>query len=125
MITTPPSPVPPWHRPVVSPTSETLSTDGAISLATLTTYLNQTAPSDPEDELVPYVAVLPDGNYNQQTKDIIIPATAVENTALWRVNGNFVGFIALLFDDVRQSVSLKWDGAGWHFIGGNAGKTDS
>lgn len=123
MITSAPSPVPPWHRPVVSPEHQLLTTDGAISLASQTTYLSQTTKKDPETD--PYVATLEDGNYDQQTKDLQIKAVDVENTAPWRVTGNFVDAIALGFDDVHQSASLKWDGSAWHMIGGNAQKLDS
>lgn len=122
--TCPPSPIPPWHRPVVSPITDTLVEDGFISLQTATTFLNQTADKDVEDPTVAYTATLADGNYIQQRKMIQIPAAAVESTALWRVTGNFVGFVSLLFNKLGHSAELIWDGAGWHFNGGNAEKED-
>lgn len=125
LIVQAPSKVPPWHRPVISPSKETLTEDGTISLNVQTTYLDQTTPKDAEDLTVPYEVVLEDGNYDQQTKDIQIPSPSVENTAVWRVTGNFVGFVALGFNDVCQSVGLKWDGSAWHYMSGNAQKLDS
>lgn len=123
--TFPPSPVPPWHRPPVAPVTHTLVEDGAISLNTNITYLNQTAPKDAEDETVPYIATIGAPLYPQQRKTIMIPATAVEDTAVWRVTGNFVGFVALKFDKFGQSVELMSGGDGyWMVLGGNATKED-
>lgn len=126
MFTTiPPSPTPPWDRLAVAPIAQTLTEDGEASLTTQTTYLNQTAPKDVDDESVPYDVTLPDGTYNQQTKQFIIPATAVETTARWRVTGNFIDFVALEFDSVHQLAGLVWDGSRWHMATGNATKADS
>jgi hypothetical protein len=122
--TCPPSPIAPWQRPTVSPITDTLVGAGAISLATVTTYLNQTAPADEEDPTVAYGVTLADGNYKQQRKIIQVPAPAVPGTALFRVTGNFVGFVSLLFDDYGQSVELIWDGYGWHKVAGNATAED-
>lgn len=121
----PPSPVPPWHRPVVAPIAQTLTEDGTISLNTLTTYLSQTTPKDDGDLLDPYVVVIPDGNWNGQTKNILIPATDVATTAVWKVTGNFVGFVALGFNDTNQSVGLEWNHGAWAYMSGNAQKIDS
>jgi hypothetical protein len=123
-MNTPTSPIPPWHRPIVTPVVDTLVGDGAISLATDTSYLAQTAPKNPSDLTVPYVVTLADGNYKRQHKQIFIPADKVENTAKWRVTGNFVGFVSLFFDDVGQSAILMWDGSGWHKVGGQATTED-
>ncbi len=120
----PPSPVPPWHRPTVSPVTDTLVADGNISINTATTYLNQTADKNLSDPTEAYEAVLADGNYKQQRKMIQIPASAIESTALWRVTGNFVGFVSLKFNSLGHSAELIWDGEGWHFNGGNAEKED-
>ena len=116
----PPSPIPPWHRPTVQPVTHSLVEDGTISLNTNLTYLNQTTPKDAGDESVPYVAVLPNGNYKQQRKTIVIPAESVAETSIWSVTGTFVGFTSLTFNDLGTSVELMWDGNGWQYIGGNA-----
>jgi hypothetical protein len=96
-----------------------------VSLNTNTTFLNTTTPKDAGDPAVPYIATLADGNYLQQRKSIMVPAATVENTALWRVTGNFVGFVSLLFDAIGTSAELIWDGAGWQYLGGNATKEDA
>jgi hypothetical protein len=108
---------------VVSPITDTLIVDGAISLNTSTTFLNSTEPKDPSDLSVPRIAVLPDGNFIQQRKMILIPAASVNNTAVWRVTGNFVDAVSLKFDQFGQSSELVWDGTKWHVIG-NATKED-
>ena len=123
--TCPPSPIPPWHRPTVMPITHTLVEDGAISLNTNTTYLDCVTLKNPGDPTEPYIATLADGNYQQQRKAIMIPAGSVAETAPWRVTGNFVGFVSLGFNDVGQSVELIWDGAGWHYVSGNAIKEDA
>lgn len=121
----PPSPVAPWQRPAVSPVAQTLAGDGTASLSAVMTYLDSTTPKDAEDESVPYVVALPDGNHKQQMKNFQIPTASIENSARWRIEGNLVGFIALGLDSVCQSASLQWDGAAWHMIGGNAQKLDA
>jgi len=120
----PPSPVPPWHRPVVAPIAQTIIGDDTISLNELTSYLDQTTPKDAEDPTVPYELVLPDGNYSEQTKCLMIPGASIDDTAVWHVSGNFAGFIGLQFDDVHQAINLKWGNGAWHAMGGNALKTD-
>lgn len=124
MKTRPPSGTPPWHRPTLSTVQDVIASDGVISLSTNTTFLNQTAPKDQNDLTVAYEATIPDGNYIDQRKMIQIQGDAVENTALWRVFGNFVGFVTALLDKDGQSLELVWDGKGWHKIGGNATAED-
>lgn len=123
--TFPPSPTPPWSRPPINPITHTLTDEGEISLGTLTTYLNQTAPIDSEDETIPYVVTLADGSYLQQRKVIQIPGSAIENTARWRVTGTFAGFVSLLLDRLGHSAELIWDGSAWHLSGGNATREDA
>lgn len=120
----PPSPTPPWHRETVSPVAQTLVGDGIASLSSTMTYLAQTAPKDPEDTAVPYVVTLPDGNHKQERKDFQIPSAYIEETAKWRVEGSFAGFIALGLDNLGQQAVLSWDGAAWHLIGGSATKLE-
>jgi len=117
-----PSPTPPWHRPVQSPNTETLTSDGTISLNTDVTYLEtDVLKTDPAD---PYVAVLPNGNYLRQIKRIYVPKAFENSTAPWRLTGTFVGFLQLLFDNIGRAAVLEWDGEGWHLIGGNATPQD-
>lgn len=121
----PPSPVAPWQRPAVSPVAQTLAGDGTASLSAVMTYLDSTTPKDAEDESVPYVVALPDGNHKQQMKNFQIPSASIENSARWRVEGNFAGFIALELDSLGQQAVLSWDGAAWHLIGGSATKSEA
>lgn len=120
-----PSPIPPWHRPVVSPNVETLTEDdddGTLSLTMDTTYLNtDTLKETPTD---PYVVALPDGNFKRQCKRIYIPKDKENSTAPWKVTGTFVGFTYLQLDTLGRAAVLEWDGAGWHLIGGNAEPKD-
>lgn len=126
--TFPPSPIPPWHRPVVSPVTQTLLDGGVISLNVNTTYLNQTTPKNPEDLAEAYECSLADGNYPQQRKTIQIWPAAVSTTAVWRVTGNFVDAVALRFDKLGQACDLIWagdaEGGSWSVLGGNATKED-
>lgn len=125
--TFPPSPTPPWARPVVSPVNHTLVEDGAISLNTITTFLNSTEPKAEVDDVVPpHIATIAAPNHSGQRKIIQIQSGTVENTVVWRVNGNFVGFVALQLDSLGQSVELLSAEDGfWHVIGGNAEKLDA
>jgi len=120
-----PSPIPPWHRPVVSPNVETLTEDndnGTMSLSMDTTYLNTSVLKQNHED--PYVVALPDGNYKRQIKRIYIPKAIENTTAPWKLTGTFVGFAWLRFDNIGRAAVLEWDGAGWHLIGGNAAPND-
>jgi hypothetical protein len=118
-----PSPVPPWHRPVQSPTTqeinESLIADG-ISLNTDVTYLNSSVPLNAEDLTAPYVVALPNGNYKRQIKRIFIKRPDNNPTAVFSITGTFIGFTSLLMKDIATAAVLEWDGLGWHLIGGNA-----
>ena len=124
--TCPPSQIPPWARPPVSPITHTLVEDGPISLNTNTTYLDSTTPKDEDDASVPYIATLGAPLYPQQRKTIMIPASTVATTALWKVTGPFVGFVSLLFNDIATVVELVSSEDGyWCYLGGTALKQDS
>jgi hypothetical protein len=124
--TCPPSLIPPWHRPPVSPITHTLVDEGAVSLNTNTTYLDSTTPKDSEDLSVPLIATIGAPLYPQQRKTIMIPAATVATTAVWKVTGSFVGFVSLLFNDLATVVELVASEDGyWEFLGGSALKQDS
>lgn len=122
-----PSPTPPWHRPVQSPSTQSMNGenyDNVISLTMDTTYLDTDTWKDADDHTVPHVAELPDGNYKRQIKRLYVPKDKENTTALWQVTGTFVGFATLKFDNIGRAAVLEWDGAGWHLIGGNAQPMD-
>ncbi len=119
-----PSPLPPWHRPITSPNTETFTEDndgGTLSLTADVSYLNTIVAKDADAD---YEAVLPDGNYQRQIKRIFIPKAIESTTKTWSVSGTFVGFATLKFDTTGRSAVLEWDGTGWHLIGGNAQPLD-
>lgn len=112
----PPSPTPPWSRPVQSPATQTITGDDNISLTMDVTYLDSTTVG-----AAPYEVTLPDGNYKRQMKRIYIPGKNQATTAEFRVTSpNFVGFTSLLFNSIGTSAVLEWDGSAYHLIGGNA-----
>lgn len=123
--TCPPSPIPPWHRPVQSPVVQTLNEDlvaDGISMNVDVTYLDSIVPLDAGDLSAAYQVALPNGNYQRQIKRIFVVAANALTTAAFEVTGTFVGFSKLRFftDENGMSAVLEWDGAGWHVIGGNA-----
>ncbi len=124
MSTPVPSPLPPWHRDNYTGITETLDGDGEASIGCDTTYLSSIVPKDEDDSDVPYLVTLPDGTVQRQTKTIHVPAGNAATTAKFKVTGTFVGFSALLFSTIAWSAMLQWDGAGWHWIGGNAQQID-
>lgn len=120
-----PSPTPPWHRPVQSPNTETLTEDndaGTISLNTDVTYLEtELLKATPDD---PYVVALPNGNFKRQSKRIFVPKSFELTTAPWQVTGTFCGFGYLLFSTLGRAAVLEWDGEGWQLTGGNVEPKD-
>lgn len=122
----PPSPTPPWARPVQSPSIQYLYDDTSvgdeITLNEDTTYLVSTTPKDPLDLDVPYELLLPDGTYPRQTKRIYVQKTNSLTTAKWQVTGTIVGCTSLVFDTIGWSAVLEWDGSGWQQVGGNCGR---
>ena len=120
-----PSPVPPWHRPVQSPDTQTINeslVEDGISLNNDVTYLDSIVPFDSTNEALAYEVTLPDGNYKRQIKRIFIPNANYGTTAAFEVVGTIVGATKLRFDKETggTSVVLEWDGSAWHLIGGNA-----
>lgn len=120
-----PSPTPPWHRPTLSPQTETFTEDndaGTLSLTMDVSYLDSAVlKAAPED---PYVAVLPDGNSKRQTKRLFIASDKAQTSAPWKITGRFADFGWLLFTKATglggMSAVLEWDGAAWFQLGGNA-----
>lgn len=119
-VNAPPSPLPPWLRPVSSPVTEELTAAGAISLTTDTTYLN--ASSADIDQ--PFICPLADGNYIRQIKRVYVKGSKVSaGSATWTITGTFAGFTSATLDSTGSSLVLEWDGDAWHMIGGNATAT--
>lgn len=110
----PPSPIPPWHRPVQSPVVQTMTEDGAVSLTTDVTYLKIGAGAGGK------AITLPDGNYKRQIKRVMIPGDQIYDTATWTMTVTGAGFTSMVFDATGTSAVLEWDGAAWQMIGGNA-----
>lgn len=122
----PPAPIPPWHRPVVSPTNQEINEDlvnNGISLNTDVTYLISNVPKNSLDAAEAYQVAIPNGNYKRQIKRIFIPKANELTTAAFEITGEFLGFTKLRFDKEERGVSavLEWVGDGWSLIGGNAG----
>lgn len=114
----PPSPVPPWARPVQSPVVETLTEDNSgatISLTTDLTYLKSEVIGDE-----PYSAVLPDGKYKRQEKTLMIPAEILATAADWLVTGAFADATGYKFTRIGPLARFLWDGDAWFLVGGNA-----
>lgn len=115
--TTVPSPLPPWHRPVLSPTVQTLFDTGTITLGCKLTFLNH----ELENPANPVSVTLPDGNWIDQEKSLMIPTDLISGTETFNVYGTFAGgFTQLIFNTIGFSADLRWDGKGWQLIGGNA-----
>jgi hypothetical protein len=111
----PPSPIPPWDRSVQSPLQDILVQNGTLLLDPAVSLLEALAP------LGPFAVVLPNGNPRQAYKEIYIPGGSVTGTATWVVSGTFsAGFTQLTFNQLATSAFLRWDGAGWQIVGGNA-----
>jgi hypothetical protein len=110
-----PSQTPPWDAAMQATAPQYLYDAGAIVLGLPITFLDNT--SQPAE---PLAVTIPDGNYVRQTKQIVVPAANELTTSSFRVTGNFVGFVSLLFSTIGTSAVLVWDGAGWHLQGGNA-----
>ena len=117
-----PSPTPPWHRPTVSPLTNSIYGDGPISLTADTTYLNSKEIKMVDGVETPYVVTLPNGNHRRQTIQIFIETANLANqeTAQFNVTGTFAGFTSLTFNSVNFSAVLEWSGSHWVLVGGNA-----
>lgn len=116
----PPSPLPPWQRPTMSPNTQVLvdNTVAQIVLDPDITFLNQPSPDSP---LVVNTVALPNGNNVKQTKRIFIPSQTIATSATWLVKGTFAGgFTTLQFDRLGFNALLEWEGSAWSMIGGNA-----
>jgi hypothetical protein len=112
----PPSPLPPWARPVQSTVTQLLQDAGNISLNNQTTFLDAGAGSG-------LAITIPDGNYVDQYKTIQVVSARVGVSAdceTWTLAGTFAGFTTLTFDNIGYIAQLKWDGDAWVFLSGNA-----
>lgn len=118
----PPSPTPPWARPVQSPQVQIITGDDTIDLTKDTTYLDSVTPKDPLDPTTPYTVTLPNGNSLRQFKRIYIKDTNISpaTTAIFLMTGNISSYSTLKFDAVGISAILEWTGTKWTIISGNA-----
>lgn len=111
--TWPPSPTPPYARPVQSPLVQELLDAGTIMLTMNITKLNSSSATA-------LTAVLPNGNYVGQLKTIIIPNAAVATSATWNITGTFTLATTITLSQIAVAAVLEWEGAAWVLIGGNA-----
>lgn len=124
--TCPPSPTPPWHRPVQSPNTQEINestVSGGISLNTDVTYLHSEVPLSAGDLSLAYQVALPDGNYKRQIHRIMVRGDVVLTTAAFEVtSAKIVGASKLRFSNIAKGMNavIEWDGYKWHVIGGNA-----
>jgi hypothetical protein len=112
-----PQPEPPWLRPIQSPFVQVLTGNGNIDLGPqITTFQQGTAQADGN----PYVIALPNGNYQGQTKTVIIPGINAPSTAPAFITGVFTGTISYLLNSAATMAVFLWDGSAWALAGGNA-----
>lgn len=116
----PPSPIPPWHRPVQSGRVQTIKGTGSVDLMSDTTLLVATVNNPPK----PISVTLPNGNFQRQMKRIYIPGDQIANSESFNVTGKYAGYDTLTFNQLGFSAVLEWDGATWQIIGGNATPND-
>lgn len=115
----PPSPQPPWSRPVQSPRNQMLS-DTAVPLVLdpNIAYLNQTQTSGAP---ITNNMAMPNGNFLRQRITIMVLGNILAATATWIFSGNFVnGFTQLTFNSLGYNAELEWDGNFWQLMSGNA-----
>lgn len=112
----PPSPLPPWSRPVQSPLSQVIvdNTVAQILLDPDITYLNQAGNGTNN-------LALPNGNFLKQMKRIYIPGQTIATSVTWIVAGTFAGgFTSIKFDRIGFQAWLEWDSTAWQLFAGNA-----
>lgn len=67
---------------------------------------------------------LPNGNYPNQTKTIIIPGTMLTGplgpTETFNITGIFAGYSSMTFDATAFIGIFIWDSGSWIFSSGNA-----
>lgn len=116
MSYTPPSPTPPWSRPVRTPAKQVIFEDDTISLESDTTYFEK----EIGDPSAPLSVVMPDGNYLGQNKKLLITEDKRPTTETINISGNFAGINSLTLNTIGFNAVLEWDGAAWHLLAGNA-----
>jgi hypothetical protein len=113
----PPSPTPPWARAIQSPLTQVITQADTVNLTVLTTFFNA-ALSDPA---APVAVTLPDGNYVQQEKRLMIAGDKLATTEKFIVTGTFAGgYTKLVFNGIGFNAVLVWDSSAWTIMGGNA-----
>lgn len=105
----PPSPTPPWARPVMSPLVQTIVDDDTVNVNVLTTRLVK-ALSTPAD---PVAVVMPNGNYIGQYKQVFIPGDQLITTETFEMSGTFAIYTSLTFNALGNFAELIWDGSSW------------
>lgn len=109
----PPSPTPPWARPVLSPLIQTIIQPDTVNIDLLTTRLVK-AVSVPS---VPIAVVIPNGNYIGQYKQIFIPGDMLVTTEMFNLTGTFATYSSLTFNALGNFAELIWDGSAWNATG--------
>jgi hypothetical protein len=115
----PPSQIPPWKRPLLTPQIQTVTGNATLSINYPYTQLIQATP--PTSPATGYVVTLPGGAYVGQTLVIFIPGTSISTTANFILLGTFAGGNASYrFNNAAYMAVLQWDGTSFQLIGGNA-----
>lgn len=90
--------------------SETITGDATLNLDTLVSLLDQTTGG-------PYSLTIPDGNYIGEKKIILAKNL---NSATFELSGTILAWNTIEFRGIARAAIMFWDGAGWHFIAGDA-----
>lgn len=103
----------PSEQRLVLDNVEVLTTDGEVSAAVAVTVLEALSGS--------FTMTLANGTAPGQRKIVVAKTTG---TAVWVITGAFAGFASATFGEITDakgySLMLEWDGAAWHWVGGNA-----
>jgi hypothetical protein len=115
----PPSQIPPWKRPLLTPQIQTITAAGQMSINYPFTNLVQSAA--PPTPATKYVITLPSGNYVGQSLVICIPSSAISGTQTFLVVGAISGgYQSIEFNPSATFALIQWDGSAWCLAGGNA-----
>ena len=116
----PPSPTPPWNRPLQCANAETLNQSGPISLTVDPSFLVRQAVTPS----VPQSMTIPNGNFVGQVKTVIIPGAMLIGplgpSEVWNIAGAFSGYSSLTMNNTAFNAILQWDGTYWQLMAGNA-----
>jgi hypothetical protein len=125
----PPSQLPPWKRPLITPQIQVFGNDATMSVNYPFTNLVQSTakvPTGSPPVSLPYYITLPNGNYVGQTLNICIPSNAIATTQTFLVIGTISGgYASFRFNNAATFALIQWDGYAWVLIGGNAQPSNS